>query len=119
LVVEVATFEGISLQKLFAFLVFSTSAVCPIHRILPHFTLKKLRVLKRIFGPKGEELAGGWRRLHNEELQYLYVSQKIIRMIKLGRLRWAGREGLDWDDLDQDRDQWRVVVNTVMNLRVP
>jgi hypothetical protein len=40
------------------------------------------RVLRRIFGPKREEVAGGWRRLHNEELHNLYASSNIIRMIK-------------------------------------
>jgi hypothetical protein len=35
------------------------------------------------------------------------------------RRRWVGRDGMDWIDLAQDRDQWRVLVNTVMNLRVP
>jgi hypothetical protein len=38
------------------------------------------KVLRRIFGSKGEEVAGGWRRLHNEELHNLYTSQNIIRM---------------------------------------
>jgi hypothetical protein len=40
------------------------------------------RVLRRIFGPKREEVAGGWRRLHNEELHNLYASPNIIREIK-------------------------------------
>jgi hypothetical protein len=40
------------------------------------------RVLRGIFGPKREEVAGGWRRLHNEELQNLYTSPDIIRVIK-------------------------------------
>jgi hypothetical protein len=48
------------------------------------------RVLRRIFGPKREEVAGGWRRLHNEELHNLYDSPSIIRLIKLRRIRWAG-----------------------------
>jgi hypothetical protein len=39
------------------------------------------RVLMRIFGPKGEEVAGGWRRLRSEELHNLYASQNIIRVI--------------------------------------
>jgi hypothetical protein len=38
-------------------------------------------VLRRIFGPKGDELTGGWRKLHNEELQNFYSSLSIIRMI--------------------------------------
>jgi hypothetical protein len=48
------------------------------------------RVLRRIFGPKREEVAGGWRRLHNEELHNLYPSPNIIRVIESVRLRWAG-----------------------------
>jgi hypothetical protein len=40
------------------------------------------RVLRRIFGSKMEEVVGGWRRLHNEELHNLYASQNIIRVIK-------------------------------------
>jgi hypothetical protein len=40
------------------------------------------RVLRRIFGYKREEVAGGWRRLHNEELHNLYISPNIIRVIK-------------------------------------
>jgi hypothetical protein len=104
-----------------------------------------------------------WRKLHNEELNNLYSSPNIIRMIKsrrmrlgghvarveekrnayrilvgkpvgkkpLGRprrrwvdnikidLRCIGWDGIDRIDLGQDRDQWRALVNTVMNLRVP
>jgi hypothetical protein len=40
------------------------------------------RVLRRIFGPKRDEVTGGWRKLHNEELHNLYSSPRIIRMIK-------------------------------------
>jgi hypothetical protein len=46
-------------------------------------------VLRRIFEPKREEVAGGWRRLHNEELHYLYASPNIITVIKSRRMRWA------------------------------
>jgi hypothetical protein len=45
------------------------------------------RVLKRIFGPKRDEVTGGWRKLHNEELHNLYSSPSIIRMIKSRRMR--------------------------------
>jgi hypothetical protein len=48
------------------------------------------RVLRRIFGPKRDEMTGGWRKLHNEELHNLYSSPSIIRMIKSRCVRWAG-----------------------------
>jgi hypothetical protein len=48
------------------------------------------RVLRRIFGPKSDEVKGGWRKLHIEELHNLYTSPNIIMMIKLRRMRWAG-----------------------------
>jgi hypothetical protein len=49
------------------------------------------RVLRRIFGPKRDEVTGGCRKLYNEELHSLYSSASIIRMIKSRRMRWAGR----------------------------
>jgi hypothetical protein len=47
------------------------------------------RVLRRIFEPKRSEMTGGWVKLHNEELRYLYSSPSIIRTIKSRRI-WAG-----------------------------
>jgi hypothetical protein len=47
-------------------------------------------VLRRIFGPKRDEVTEEWRRLHNKELYAMYSSPNIIRMIKSRRLRWAG-----------------------------
>jgi hypothetical protein len=47
----------------------------------------RLRVLRRIFGPKRDEVTGGWRKLHNGELHNWYSSQSIIRMIKSRRKR--------------------------------
>jgi len=116
------------------------------------------RVLRRIFGPKREGVTGEWRKLRNVELNDLYSSPNILRVIKSRRMRWAGhvarmgeRRGVyrvfvgkpegknhwgdpsvdgrvilrwilrkwDWIDLAQDRDRWRALLNTVMNLRVP
>jgi hypothetical protein len=47
------------------------------------------RVLRRIFGQKRDEVTGGWRKLHNEELHNLYSSPSIIRMFKSRRKEWA------------------------------
>jgi hypothetical protein len=48
------------------------------------------RVLRRIFGPKRDEITGEWRKLPNEELHILYSSPNIIRQIKSRRMRWEG-----------------------------
>jgi hypothetical protein len=121
------------------------------------------RVLRRIFEPKRDEVTGGWRKLHNEELHGLYSLPSVVMVIKARRMRWAGHvahlgevrgaynilvgkpEGrrqlgrprrrrednikmdlgeiafrdVDWIYLAQDRDRWRALVNTVMNLQVP
>jgi hypothetical protein len=119
------------------------------------------RVLRRIFGPKKDEVTGQWRKLHKEELRELYSSPSIIRIIKSRRMIWAGHvaqmrekrnayrllvgkpEGkkplgdpdvggdnirldfggvgwgdVDWIDLAKDRNRWRALVNSVLNLRV-
>jgi len=47
------------------------------------------RMLRRIFGPKRDEVTGEWRKLHNEELNYLCCSYSIFRVIKSRRMRWA------------------------------
>jgi hypothetical protein len=47
-------------------------------------------VLRRIFGPKRDEVTGGWKKLHNDELHNLYSSPSIIRMIKSRTMKWAG-----------------------------
>jgi hypothetical protein len=48
------------------------------------------RILRRIFGPKRDEVSGEWSKLHGEELHNLYSSPYIIRQIKSRRMRWAG-----------------------------
>jgi hypothetical protein len=121
------------------------------------------RVLRKIFGPKKDEVNGEWRKLHNEDLLDLYFLPSIIRIIKSRRMRWAGHaarmgekrnayrllvgkpggkrplgrprrrwvdniimdlEEVGWGDVDwigraQDRNRWRALVNSVLNLRVP
>jgi hypothetical protein len=47
-------------------------------------------VLRRIFGPKRDEVRQEWRKLHNEELNDLYSSSNIVRVIKSRRVKWAG-----------------------------
>jgi hypothetical protein len=120
-------------------------------------------VLRRIFGPKRDEVTGEWRKLHNKELHYWYFSPTIITIIKSRRMSWAGhvarmgekrkayrllvgkpegkrplgrpRRGcvdnirmdlgevglgdVDWIGMAQDRNRWRALVNSVLNLRVP
>jgi len=46
--------------------------------------------LRKIFGPRRDEVTGEWRRLHNEELNDLYSSPNIVRVMKSRRMRWAG-----------------------------
>jgi hypothetical protein len=120
------------------------------------------RVLRRVFGPKRDEVTGEWRKLHIEELRDMHSLPSIIRIIKSRRMRWAGHvaqmgekrneyrlvgkpEGkrplgrprrrwvdnvrldlgevgwgdVDWIGLAKDRNRWRALVNSVLNLRVP
>jgi len=120
------------------------------------------RVLRRVFGPKRDEVTGEWRKLHNEELSDLYSLPNIMRVVKSRRMRWAGHVACmgqgrgvhrvlvgrpeekrplgrprrrwgdnikmdlqevggsceEWMELAEDRDRWRALVSTVMNLRV-
>jgi hypothetical protein len=49
------------------------------------------RVLRRIFGPKRDEVKGGFKWLHNEDLHNVYSSPSVIRIIRSRRMRWAGQ----------------------------
>jgi hypothetical protein len=71
------------------------------------------RVLRGIFGLKKDEVIGGWRMLHNEELHNLYCLPSIIRMIKSRMMKWAGhvarmgRRGINrgfWWEIQKERD---------------
>ena len=72
---------------------------------------RKLRVfenmvLRRIFGPRSDEVTGEWRRLHNEELNDLYSSPNTVRVIKSRRMRWAGHVAR----MGEERGVYRVLV---------
>jgi hypothetical protein len=64
------------------------------------------RVLRRIFGPKRDEVTGEWRKLHKEELRHLYSSSSIIRIIKSRRMRWAGHVAR----MGEKRNAYRLLV---------
>jgi len=63
-------------------------------------------VLRRIFGPRRDEVTGDWRRLHNEELNNLYFSPNIVRVIKSRRMRWSGHVAR----MGEERGVYRVLV---------
>jgi hypothetical protein len=64
------------------------------------------KVLKRIFGPKSDEVTGRWRNLHNEELRDLYSSPSVIRIIKSRSMRWAGHVAR----MGEKRNAYRLLV---------
>jgi hypothetical protein len=64
------------------------------------------RVLRKIFGPKRNEVTGEWRKLHNEELHILYSSSYIIRQIKSRRMRWARHEA----HMREERNVYKVLM---------
>jgi hypothetical protein len=63
-------------------------------------------VLRRIFGPRKDEVTGEWGRLHNEELNDLCSSPNIVRVIKSRRMRWAGHVAR----MGEERGMYRVLV---------
>jgi hypothetical protein len=69
------------------------------------------RVLRKTFESKKDEVTRGWRKLHNEQLNNLYPSRSIIRMIKSRMIRWAGhlagmggKEIVSWWESQKERD---------------
>jgi hypothetical protein len=64
------------------------------------------RVLRRIFGPKRNEVTGWWRQMHREELHDLYTSQSIFRIIKLRKMWWAWNVAL----VEKKRNVYRLLV---------
>jgi len=63
-------------------------------------------VLRRIFGPRRDEVTGEWRRMRNEELNDLYSSPNIVRVINSRRMRWAGHVAR----MGEEREVYRVLV---------
>jgi len=70
-------------------------------------------VLRRIFGPRWDEVKGEWRRLHNEELNDLYSSPNIVRVTKSRRMRWAGHVAR----MDEENGMYRVLVGKPVGRR--
>jgi hypothetical protein len=64
------------------------------------------RVLRRVFGPKRDEVTGEWRKLHNEELNDLYSLPNSVRVVKSRRMRWAGHMAR----MEEERGVHRVLV---------
>jgi len=70
-------------------------------------------VSRRIFGPRKDEVTGGWRRFHKEELNDLYSSPNIVRVIKSRRMRWAGHV----TRMSEERVVYRVLVGKLEGRR--
>jgi hypothetical protein len=64
------------------------------------------RVLRRVFGPKRDEVTGEWRKLYSEELSHLYSLPSIVRVVKSRRIRWAGHVAR----MGEGRGVYRVLV---------
>jgi hypothetical protein len=73
------------------------------------------RVLRRIFGPKRDEVTGEWRKLHNGELHNLYSPPDIIRQIKSRRMGWAGHAA----HMREERNMYRVLVGKPKGKKPP
>jgi len=71
------------------------------------------RVLRKVFGPKRNEVTGGWRKLHNEELNDLYSLPNIVRVVKSRRMRWVGHVVR----MGEDRGVQRVLVGKLEGKR--
>jgi hypothetical protein len=67
---------------------------------------RRLGVLRRIFGPKRDEVTGEWRELHNDKLNDLYSTPNIVRVIKSRRIGWAGHVSC----MGKRRSAYRVLV---------
>jgi hypothetical protein len=81
--------------------------------LLPRLRVFENRVLRRIFGPKKDEVTGEWRRHHNKELNVLYSSPNIIRVIKSRRMRWAGHVAR----MGEGRGAYRILVGRLEGRR--
>jgi hypothetical protein len=73
------------------------------------------RVLRRVFGPKKDEVTGKWIKLHNEELNDLYSLPNIVRVVKSRRMRWAGHVAR----MGEEREVHRVLVGNPEGKRPP
>jgi hypothetical protein len=71
------------------------------------------RVLRRVFGPKRDEVTGEWRKLYNEELNSLYSLPNIVRVVKSRRMRWAGHVAR----MAEGRDVHRILVGKTEGTR--
>ena len=84
---------GVLTKFLYFLIIISTHATFLIYLVFADFITVIIlmnMVLRRIFGPRRDEVTGEWRRLHNQELNDLYCSPNIVRVIKWRRMRWAG-----------------------------